>query len=49
MLEFDYFYFASKVGNLFIFQSLNTCHLGKTYFCEDKHDWFVFLFTGSNS
>lgn len=49
MLEFDYFYFASKVVNLLIFQDLNTCHLGKTSFCEDKHDWFVFLFAGSNS
>lgn len=48
MLAFDYFYFASKVVNLLSFQNLNTCHLGRT-FCEDKDDWFVFLFTGSNS
>lgn len=49
MLEFDYFYFVSKVVNLLIFQNLNTCHIGKPSFCEVKHDWFVFLFTGSNS
>lgn len=49
MLEFDYFYSASKVVNLFIFQNLNTCHLGKTSFCEDKRDWSLFLFPGSNS
>lgn len=49
MLEFDYLYFASKVVNLLIFQNLNTCNLGKTSFCEDKYDWFVFLCTGSNS
>lgn len=49
MLGFDYFYFASKVVNLLVFQNLNTCHLGKTSFCEDRLDWFVFLFTGSNS
>jgi len=49
MLEFDCLSFASKVVNLLIFQNLNTCHLGETSFCEDKHDWFVFLLMGNNS
>lgn len=42
MLGFDYFYFASKVVNLLIFQNLNTCHLGRTSFCENKHDCVLF-------
>lgn len=49
MIEYVNFYLASKLVTVLIFQSLNTCHLGKISFYEDKHDWFVFLFTGSNS
>lgn len=42
MPEFSIFYFALKVANWLTFQSINTCHLGKSFW-GDKHDWFVVL------
>lgn len=47
MPGFSNFYFALKVANWLIFQSVNTCHLGKA-FCGDKCDWFVGLSEDSN-